>query len=170
MFNAIKDQLGSGARVDRSCRTRRGPDLGSIAPSMAGWAISPSTAGHLQDLVNRGYFREFILNSGQLSEFKMQRKPSPLAGQVGNTLIQYKEVRHLSTEGTTLKERAIYVNEAQRDNCPTMLTRSPSPLGRAIFFSKADAYVVYFPHNDALVMTMHIGCCQVSKILVERGE
>jgi len=46
----------------------------------------------------------------------------------------------------------------------------PSPLGRPIFFSKVDAYAVYFPHNDALVIIMHICCCRVLKILVDGGS
>ena len=45
----------------------------------------------------------------------------------------------------------------------------PSPLSRPIF-SEADAYVMHFPHNDALVATMHISCCRVSKILIDGGS
>jgi len=29
---------------------------------------------------------------------------------------------------------------------------------------------VHFLHNDALVVMVHIGCCKVSKILVDRGS
>ena len=29
---------------------------------------------------------------------------------------------------------------------------------------------MHFLHNDALVMTAHIGCCKVSKILVDKGS
>jgi len=50
----------------------------------------------------------------------------------------------------------MYVNEARRDDYPSVLTCSPSPLGRPIFFSEVDAYVMHFPYNDALVVTMHI--------------
>jgi len=83
----------------------------------------------------------------------VQRELPPLDGLTSNALIQYKEVNVIfstsPTEGTTTKGRDIYVNEAQRDNYPTILTRPPSPLGMPIFFSEA----------DALVVTMHIGCC-----------
>jgi len=64
-------------------------------------------------------------------------------------------------------ERAIYVNKAQRDNYPTVLISPPSSPGRPIFFSETDAYTMHFSHNDALVMTMHISYCRMSKILVD---
>ena len=37
---------------------------------------------------------------------------------------------------------------------------------KPIIFLEAYVCVVHFPHNDALVITMHIGNCWVSKILV----
>jgi len=79
-------------------------------------------------------------------------------------------LRDLPCRSTTAKGRAIYVNEAQRDYYPAILTRPLSPLGRPIFFSEEDAYVIHFSHNDALVVTIHIGYYQVSKIFVEGGS
>ena len=35
---------------------------------------------------------------------------------------------------------------------------------------KADAYAMHFLHNDALIITMHIGKYQVSRILVDNGS
>jgi len=51
-----------------------------------------------------------------------------------------------------------------------VLTHPPSPLSRLVFFSEEDAYTVHFSHNDALVVAIHIGCCKVSKILVDGGS
>jgi len=73
-------------------------------------------------------------------------------------------------EGTTTRGRTLYVNEAWRDNNLVRLTCPPSPLGRFIFFSEEDTYTVHVPHNDALFIVIHIGCCRVSKILVNRGS
>ena len=70
-------------------------------------------------------------------------------------------------EGTTTKERTIYVNEARRDNYPAIMTRPPTSLGRPVSFSEEDAYYVHFPRNDALMVTVHIGCCKVFQILVD---
>ena len=72
-------------------------------------------------------------------------------------------------EGTTIKERTIYVNKARRDNYPAIATRPPTSLDGPAFFSEEDAYFVHFLHNDALVVTIHIDCCKVLKILVD-GE
>ena len=36
-----------------------------------------------------------------------------------------------------------------------------------VFFLEEDAYAMHFPHNDALVVAIHIGCCKVLKILVD---
>jgi len=72
-------------------------------------------------------------------------------------------------EGTTTKERTIYVNKARRDNYPTIVTCPPTSPDKVVSFSKEDAYFVHFPRNDALAVTVHVGCCKVSKILVDRG-
>ena len=42
-------------------------------------------------------------------------------------------------------------------------------MGRPVLFSEEDTYTVHFPHNDALVIAIQIGCCRVSKILIH-GE
>jgi len=72
-------------------------------------------------------------------------------------------------EDITVKEKVIYVNEARRGGYPIILISLPSSPGRPIYFSETDAYAVRFPHQDALVVTMHIGCCRMSKILVDGG-
>ena len=101
-------------------------------------------------------------------------KLPPQDDQAGNVFIQYKKVNAIfdtsPIDGTTAKQRTIYVNEARRDNYLAILTHPPSPLGRPIFFSEEDAYVVHFPYINALVMTIHISCCRVSKILVDGGR
>ena len=35
-----------------------------------------------------------------------------------------------------------------------ILTRLPSPLGRPLFFSEVETYIVHFLHNDTLIVTM----------------
>jgi len=55
------------------------------------------------------------------------------------------------------------------DNYLVVLMHLPSPLDMPAFFSEEDVYAVHFPHNAALVMVIHIGCCKVSKILVDEG-
>jgi len=51
------------------------------------------------------------------------------------------------------------------------LTRPPSQLSsKLIFFLEEDAYAMHFPHNDALVVTIHIGCSKMLKILVDGGS
>jgi len=54
--------------------------------------------------------------------------------------------------------------------CRMVLTGPPSTPSRLITFSDADAQTVFFPHIDALVITMHIENCRVSKILVDAGS
>jgi len=97
----------------------------------------------------------------------VQRLPETMDEPRSNALIQYKKVNAIFetslVEGITTKGRTIYVNEAQRDNYPTVLTRPSSPLGRPVFFSKEDAYAVHFPHNDTLIIAVHIDCCKVSR-------
>jgi len=68
-------------------------------------------------------------------------------------------------KGTTTKEKIIYVNEARRDSYPVIVTRPPTSPGRPVSFSEEDVYSVHFPH-DALIVTVHVGCCKMSKILV----
>ena len=54
--------------------------------------------------------------------------------------------------------------------CWMVLTDPPSTPRRPITFSDADAHIVIFPHNDILIITMHIGNCRVSKILIDVGS
>jgi len=86
--------------------------------------------------------------------------------------MQYREVNAIfgtsPIDDATTKERAIYFNKAQRDNYPAILTSPPSSPGRPIYFSETNAYTMHFSHNDILVMTMHIGCCGMSKISMEK--
>jgi len=104
----------------------------------------------------------------------VQGQPETTDEHAGSTLVQYKKVNTIFenslVEGTTTKERTIYINEARRDNHLTIVTRPPISPGRPVFFSGEDAYSVHFSHNDALVMTVHIDCYKVSKILVDWGE
>ena len=50
------------------------------------------------------------------------------------------------------------------------MTGSPSYPSKPITFSEADAYTVYFPHNYALIITMHIDNYRVSRILVDSNS
>jgi len=65
-----------------------------------------------------------------------------------------------------MKQRAIYVNMTRR----MVLLDPPLTSSRPITFSDADTHVILFPHNDALVVTMHIGNCRVSKIPIDVGS
>jgi len=178
VFNTIKDQ----PRVRRSNRSLlhnpRGHgsrDYCAFHDGCGHLTVNCRTLRqHLQELVNQGYLREFIFNFIQLSEIRVQRQPKTMDECPGSDLIQYREVNAIfgtsPVEGTTAKGRAIYVNEARRDSYLAILTCPPSPLDIFVFFLKEDAYVVHFPHNDALVMTIHIDCCNVSKISANGGS
>jgi len=119
---------------------------------------------HLPDLVNEGYLREFILNLELPSEIRVQRQPGTIDEHSSSTLVQDKKVNatfgNSPMEGTTTKERTIYANEALRDNYPTIMTRPPTSPGSPVSFSEEDAYFVHFPHNDALIVTVHVGCAK----------
>jgi len=47
---------------------------------------------HLQDLINKGYIWEFILNPERPSEVRVQRQSETIDEQVGSTLVQYRKV------------------------------------------------------------------------------
>ena len=104
----------------------------------------------------------------------MQRQPETISEHAGSTLVQYRELnamfKNSPIEGTTTKERTIYVNETRRDNYSAIVTHSPTSPGSPIFFSGEYAYSVHCSYNDALVMTVHIDCCKVSKVLVDGGS
>jgi len=120
--------------------------------------------------VNQGYLKEFILDPGQPSEVSVHKEnpeTSQPEGHATQALIHYHEVNAIfsasSIEGTIKNERAIYVNMARR----MVLTGPPSTPGRPITFSDADVHAALFPHNDALIVTLLIKNCQVSKILID---
>ena len=99
----------------------------------------------------------------------MQTQPETTDKHAGNTLVQYREVnaifRNSPVEDTTTKERTTYVNEARRDNYLAIVTRPPISPGRLVFLSEDDSYSFHFPITT--LVTIHIGCCKVSKILVD---
>ena len=70
----------------------------------------------------------------------MQRQPEIINEHPGSTLIQYRDVnaifRNSSIEETTAKERTLYVNEARRDDNPTIVTRPPTHAVGQFFFEK----------------------------------
>jgi len=39
-----------------------------------------------------------------------------------------------------------------------------------MMFSEADAYTVYFPHSDTLIVTMHVNNYRVCRILVDNSS
>jgi len=51
-----------------------------------------------------------------------------------------------------------------------VLIDSPPTPSRSISFSDSDTMAVYFPHNDALIVTMIIVNCRVCKVLVDGGN
>lgn len=70
-------------------------------------------------------------------------------------------------EGCTSKDRKIYVNQARRDLPFSNFTSPPLPPTKPITFTDEDATGVHFPHNDALVITIPIGNCRVSRVLID---
>ena len=123
--------------------------------------------------MNQGYLKEFILDPEQPSEVRVHKEnleTSQLEGHATQALIHYQEVNASfsasSIEGTIKKKRAIYVNMARR----MVITGPPSTPGKPITFSDADVHAALFPHNDALIVTLLIKNCQVSKILIDAGN
>ena len=68
----------------------------------------------------------------------MHRQPEITDKHPSNTLVQYREVnvifKNSPIKGIATKERTIYVNEAQRDNYLTIVTRPPTSSDRLVSF------------------------------------
>jgi len=64
------------------------------------------------------------------------------------TLIQYQIIKAIfgpsPIEGTTTKEKAIYINKARMSKYPIVLIGPPLTLSRLISFSDADVLAVHF--------------------------
>jgi len=73
---------------------------------------------------------------------------SHLGSQVNWTLFQYQEIKAIlgssPIEGTTTKEKAIYINKAHMSKYPTVLIGMPLTPSRPISFSDADVLAVHF--------------------------
>ena len=102
------------------------------------------------------------------------KKASPEDSQPEGQVVQYREVNTICgaspIEDSTSRERAIYIRKARKAIYPTVLTGPPLALCKPVSFSDSDASIVHFPHNDALIITMLIGNCRVSKVLVDGGS
>jgi len=73
-------------------------------------------------------------------------------------------------EGSTAKERKLYVNEARRGCYPSTVIASPAAHTHPITFTADDAIKVRFPHNDALVITIQMGNCKMARVLIDIGN
>ena len=51
-----------------------------------------------------------------------------------------------------------------------MLTSMSLAPSKSVSFSDSDVSTMHFPYNDALIITILIGNCRVSKILVDGGS
>ena len=98
----------------------------------------------LQELINRGYLKKFILNLGQPSKVKLQKEifeDQQQRNPASNALVIYRETGVIfgasPLEGTTSREKAIYI-EARRSNYPTVLIGPPLFPSRRISFSEVD--------------------------------
>ena len=100
-------------------------------------------------------------------------KRGPEVPQQESQAIQYLEVDTIfdasPIEGTTSREKAIYIKKARRSKYPMVLTGPPLTPSRPISFSDSDVSVVLSSHNYVLIVTMLIDNYRVSKILVD-GE
>jgi hypothetical protein len=61
----------------------------------------------------------------------------------------YREVNHVAIEGPTTQTKWSHI---------------------PITFSAHDVNLALFPHTDAMVLTIHIDRCDVSRILIDNGN
>ena len=74
------------------------------------------------------------------------------------------------TTGSSKKARKIYlrmVQSVQLMGSIPKIARRESPI---IGFSEEDARRLHHPHDDALVVSVHVGDCNVHRMLVDNGS
>ena len=131
---------------------------------------------YLQKLLQQGYLKQYTLAPGIVPNPAPKKSaPAPGSGKGKDKgPATYKMVSAIfgatPVEGTSSKERIIYVNQAWMDQDSTSYTSPPLPPSEPITFTDEDAFGVPFPHNDALVITIPIGNCKVSRVLVDTGS
>ena len=126
VFNAIKDQ--PWVRHSAYRRTRNDHDLESTAPSTTRWVTPPLSAEPSGDTSKTWLIRDISESSSStrdcLRRLRYKGSPHETSRPAASHPVSGGEcnLRHLPNKGATTKERAIYVNEARRDNYPVILT------------------------------------------------
>lgn len=132
----------------------------------------------LKELLEQGYLKEYAL-SPEATQAANDIKNAPQSSgsgepQIGKGAPQYKVVNSIhgatAIEGLTAKDRKIYVNRARQEPPLANFTSPPLPPTMPITFTDEDAAGIHFPHNDALVVTIPIGNCRVSRVLIDQGS
>ena len=123
---------------------------------------------HLGQLVNAGYLKEFVVDSGnQGTRQCTQQKVNPLPPTLGVI-----EVIHAAPRGTTTARRKGVLAVVLAEDCSgkqpaekkLKFTQEP------IAFNDDDLEGTIQPHDDALVVTARINDFIVKRVLVDQGS
>ncbi|XP_059310280.1 uncharacterized protein LOC132061492 [Lycium ferocissimum] len=115
-------------------------------------------------MLARGHFREFLSERGRNNYSRAnpaEEKDSSTAPLHVINMI-FREAMIAGTSFTSSRKMKILVTREKR-------TRE-FPEDEALTFSDEDAAGVTLPHNDALVITILIGNCQVKQVMVDPGS
>ncbi|XP_028105053.1 uncharacterized protein LOC114304079 [Camellia sinensis] len=128
----------------------------------------------LEDLVRQGHLRDLIDEArtrkehARLPPEPAAPPPPPQPQQAEPRVINviHSRVKENDMRGETQKVRHLqHVYQVQQKRPRTNVYQGPM-----VFFTKADLDVVQHPHNDAQVVTLKIGECQVRRILIDQGN
>ena len=123
---------------------------------------------HLGQLVNAGYLKEFVVDSGNQGTGQCtQQRGNPLPPPLGVI-----EVIHSAPRGTTTARRKRVLAVVLVEDClgkqpaekKLKFTREP------IAFNDDDLEGTIQPHDDALVVTARINDFIVKRVLVDQGS
>ncbi|CAL5430092.1 unnamed protein product [Camellia sinensis] len=130
---------------------------------------------HLEDLVRQGYLRDFVDEARTREE--QARLPQatvapPLPAQqpqAGGP--QVISVIHSKVSENEIREETQKVKHLQHVyQVGEKRHRAEECQGPVVSFSEADLEMVQHPHNDALVVFLQVGECQVRCILIDQGS
>ncbi|XP_028070013.1 uncharacterized protein LOC114272488 [Camellia sinensis] len=130
---------------------------------------------HLKDLVRQGHLRDLVDKARtrekhvRLPQIPTTPPPLPPPQQVeGPRVINmiHSKVNKNEVRGETQRVRHLqHVYQVQQKKL-----RTNEYQGLVISFTEVDLDAVQHPYNDALVITLKIGDCQVRRILIDRSS
>ncbi|KAL5571130.1 hypothetical protein UlMin_020727 [Ulmus minor] len=127
----------------------------------------------IERLIQRGQLRNYVRNGDQQPRQPAQENQQP--GQEGED-IDVRVIIGGPTTGDTNRARKNYARQARSEPFPHQINlaehknKAPRLSNEPIIFTEEEASGLWYPHKDAIIVSLRIASRKVYKILIDNGS